>query len=68
MTPLRTYPRLAGLSPTELLQGISVKKAADLNDLSVDTFERRFPHLIRKITPRRRIVRLGDALTLPPPP
>jgi hypothetical protein len=45
----------------ELRRKISVRKAADLNDVSEDTFRRRYPHLIRKISPRRDAVELGDA-------
>jgi hypothetical protein len=54
-------------SPTELTEverrrKISVPEAAEYNNLSTATFRRRFPHLIRKITPRRDVVELGDAL------
>ena len=54
----------------ELRRKISVRKAADLNDVSEDTFRRRYPHLIRKISPRRDAVELGDALAVgqPKPP
>ena len=47
-----------------LKRKISVKKAAELNDVSVDTFRRRFSHLIKKISPRRDAVELGDALAI----
>jgi hypothetical protein len=43
---------------------ISVKKAAELNDLSVDTFKRNYPHLIKKVSPRREAVELGDVLDI----
>ena len=46
---------------------ISVKKAAELNDVSEDTFRRNFPHLIKKISPRRDAVELGDALDVGEP-
>jgi hypothetical protein len=46
---------------------ISVKRAAELNDVSEDTFRRRYPHLIRKISPRRDAVELGDALNVGEP-
>jgi hypothetical protein len=58
----------ADLSPLERLQKIPVKRAAALNDLSEASFRRHYPHLIRKITPRRDAVELGDAITLPPKP
>ena len=35
--------------------------------LSEATFRRHYGHLIRKITPRRDAVELGDAIDLPPP-
>ena len=58
----------ADLSPLERRKKIKVKEAAALNDLSEASFRRHYPHLIRKITPRRDVVELGDAITLPPPP
>jgi hypothetical protein len=45
-------------------QKISVRKAAELKDLSEDTFRRRYPHLIKQISPRRQAVTLGDALAI----
>jgi hypothetical protein len=59
---------LADLSATERRKALKVRDAAALNDISEASFRRHFPHLIRKITARRDIVRLEDALTLPPPP
>jgi hypothetical protein len=59
---------LANLTPLELLKKISVKEAAALNDISEDSFRRHYPYLIRRITPRRDAVGLGDAINLPPPP
>jgi hypothetical protein len=38
--------------------------AAELNDMSEDTFRRRYPHLIMDVSPRRQAVRLGDALAI----
>jgi hypothetical protein len=49
------------LSPLELKQKVSVKKAAALNDIHEDTFRKRYPHLIKKISERRDAVELGDA-------
>jgi hypothetical protein len=48
----------------ELRKKISVKKAAELNDVSEDTFRRRYGHLIKEISPRRQAVELGDALAI----
>jgi hypothetical protein len=47
-----------------LRRKISVRRAADLNDVSEDTFRRRYPHLIKKVSPRRDAVELGDALAV----
>ena len=66
MKTAATIP-LADLSPLELRQKVSVKAAADLNDVSEATFRRHYSHLIRKIGLRRDVVELGDAIGLPPP-
>jgi hypothetical protein len=52
--------------PNELepLRKISVAMAAELNDLSEDTFRRRFSHLIKQISPRSQAVDLSDALAI----
>jgi hypothetical protein len=47
-----------------LRRKISVKEAAELNDVSEATFRRRHSHLIKKISPRRDGVELGDALAI----
>src|SRR4051812_13929015 len=54
-----------GFTPLELKQKISVPAAAALNGLSLDTFARFYKHLIRKVSPRRNVVELGDAIDLP---
>jgi hypothetical protein len=59
---------IAGLTPLERLRKIRVKEAAALNDLSEASFRRHYSHLVRKITPRRDAVELGDAIDLPPKP
>ena len=51
----------------ELRRKVSVKEAARINNVSVDTFKRRYPHLIKKISPRRDAVELGDALAIGQP-
>jgi hypothetical protein len=53
-------------TPLELKRKISVPEAAALNNLSPDTFTRTYPHLIKKVSPRRNAVELGDAINLPP--
>jgi hypothetical protein len=52
--------------PRELepLRKISVAKAAALNDVSEDTFRRRFAHLILSVSNRRQAVRLQDAIEI----
>jgi hypothetical protein len=47
-----------------LKQKIPVKKAAELNDMSEDSFRRHYRHLIKKVSPRRDAVELGDALAI----
>jgi hypothetical protein len=58
--------RLASGTPDwlALRKKISVREAAALNDVSEDTFRRRYSHLIKKISPRRDAVELGDALAI----
>ena len=41
---------------------ITVAEAARLNAVSVDTFRRTYPHLIKQVSPKRGAVVLGDAL------
>jgi hypothetical protein len=53
------------LSPLELRRKIAVREAAELNGVSEATFRRHYGHLIRKVSARRDVVELGDALDLP---
>jgi hypothetical protein len=66
--PASTKPPLANFTPLELARKISTREAAEMNDVSEDTFKRNYQHLIRKISARRNVVSLGDAITLPPKP
>jgi hypothetical protein len=50
------------LSALELERHISVPEAAALKGISSDTFRRHFSHLIRKVSPRRRTVKVRDLL------
>jgi hypothetical protein len=59
---------LTNLTPVEMKAKVSVSLAADLNDISEDTFRDRYPHLIKQVSARRQAVTLGDAINLPPPP
>jgi hypothetical protein len=40
---------------------VSVDQAAELKNISPDTVKQNDPHLIRKVSERRRGLRLGDA-------
>jgi hypothetical protein len=63
-----TNPRLADLNPIERHRKISVAEAARLNGVHESTFRRTYAHLIRRISKRRQVVELGDAINLPPKP
>jgi hypothetical protein len=52
------------LNAVERRRKISVKEAAELNDISEDSFRRHYGHLIKQITPARVAVELGDALDI----
>lgn len=43
---------------------ISLREAAHLSSLSEDTLKRRYPNIVRKLSPRRCGVRLGDVLSI----
>ena len=45
-------------------QKVSVKTAAELNDISEDNFRRHYGHLIKQVSPRRGAVTLADALAI----
>lgn len=47
-----------------LKRKVSVAEAARINNISVDTFKRRYRHLIVKVSPRRDAVELRDALAI----
>jgi hypothetical protein len=49
------------------LQGermLSMAEVAELTGLHPDTIKRRYPHLIRKLSPRRNAMKLRDALAI----
>jgi hypothetical protein len=60
-------PKQRELSPLELRRKISVRQAAELNDIHEDTFRKRYPHLIKRISERRDAVELGDAIAIGEP-
>ena len=51
----------------ELERRIPLDDAAALNSVHRSTFKRHFPHLVEKFGPRLELVKLRNALTLPPP-
>jgi hypothetical protein len=55
-----TLPQLSAL---DLEKHVSVPKAAEILDVSPDTFKRHYSHLIRKVSPRRAVVKLRDLLS-----
>jgi len=58
---------IAGLTPLELARKIPVAEAAAINSVHVETFKKRYPHLLRRIGERRLFVTVHNAITLPPP-
>jgi hypothetical protein len=58
---------IAGLTPLELARKIPVAEAAAFNSVHVETFKKRYPHLVHRIGERRLFVTVRDAITLPPP-
>jgi hypothetical protein len=55
--------RRVSLSPElERRRIISVQQAAEIKNLSEDTFKRHYPHLIKKLSPRRIGCELGEVL------
>jgi len=63
MTTLNlTTAKLPKLSALDLEKHVSVPAAAELKNISVDTFKRHYQHLIKKVSPRRDAVKLRDLL------
>jgi hypothetical protein len=58
---------VAGLTPLELARRIPVREAAAFNSVHVETFKKRYPHLVKRIGERRLFVSVHDAIVLPPP-
>ena len=57
-----TTAKLPELSALDLEKHVSVPAAAELKNISVDTFKRHYQHLIKKVSPRREAVKLRDLL------
>jgi hypothetical protein len=61
--PARSVLAKLVLSPEqERRRRISVRQAAELKNISEDTFRRHYRNLIRQESPRRQSVALGDVL------
>ena len=58
---------IAGLTPLELARKIPVAEAAAINSIHVETFKKRYRHLLKRIGERRLFVTVHDAIVLPPP-
>jgi hypothetical protein len=52
------------LSALELERIAPMREAVKITSLSQDTLERRYNHLIRKISPRRKGIRVRDLLAI----
>ena len=57
-----TTAKLPKLSALDLERHVSVPEAAEIRNISVDTFKRHYQHLIKKVSPRREAVKLRDLL------
>ena len=58
-----TTTKLPELTALDLEKHVSVPEAAKIKNISTDTFKRHYPHLIRKVSPRRDAVKLRDLLS-----
>ena len=61
-TPTTTQAQLPKLTAIELEKFITVEDAAKLLAVHVETFEANYSHLIRKVSPRCRRVKLRELL------
>jgi hypothetical protein len=48
----------------ELQRVVTLREAAEISGISLDTIRRRYPQIIIKLSPRRVGVRLRDALSI----
>ena len=51
----------------ELQRVVTLREAAEISGISLDTIRRRYPQIIIKLSPRRVGVRLRDALSIGKP-
>lgn len=64
MTKQKIVDDLPSVSPIELRRVVDLDEAARLTGLSKDTLKRHHRDKIRKLSPRRLGMRVGDALAL----
>jgi hypothetical protein len=58
-------PPLPTLTALQLETHISVEEAAKIKGVSRDTFEREYPHLIKRVSARRLAVKIRDLVSDP---
>ena len=56
-------PSLPMLTAIELEQHVTVERAAEILGIHFESYEATYPHLIRKVSPRCRRVKLRDLLS-----
>ena len=59
---MRTQPAIVLSPELESRRIVSLQEAARLRGVSVDTLKRRYSHKILQLSPRRKGMRIGDAL------
>ena len=60
---------LAGFTPMELNRRLPLHEAAEINHFKdPGSFEENYPHLVKRLGKRKKVVTLYDALVLPPKP
>ena len=60
---------LAGFTPWELNQRMTLHEAAELNKFKdTESFEENYGYLVKRIGKRKKFMTLYDALVLPPAP
>ena len=64
MPLLHKYASASQLSPIELERQVSMPEAARMLNVSVRTIERHYKQYIRRPSPGRRTMRLGDLLII----
>jgi hypothetical protein len=63
---MRTPPNIPLSAELERQRILTLKEAAHLKGVSVDTLKRRYSHKILRLSPRRKGMRVRDALAVDP--